>query len=97
MTAPLFPKQLCFGTWNVITLSIPGASYIVAEELNKCNMDIVALQKTQWPQSGKINTKEYLIYYSDCEDNRYYGGVCFVANKRFSEAVVLFEAINVHY
>ncbi|XP_046663006.1 craniofacial development protein 2-like [Homalodisca vitripennis] len=57
-------------------------------------MDVVALQETRWPLAGRINTKDYFIYYSGCEDDRYHGGVGVAVNKRISEAVIHYEAIN---
>ena len=57
-------------------------------------MDVVALQETRWPREGRINTKNYFIYYSGCEDNRYYGGVGFAINKKILDAVIHFEPIN---
>ncbi|XP_071653361.1 craniofacial development protein 2-like [Temnothorax longispinosus] len=36
----------------------------VAEELSKFNFDIVALQEVKWKDAGKIERKEFAIYYS---------------------------------
>lgn len=94
MTTRLRLKQLRFGTWNIRTLATPGASDILAEELNKYKMDVVALQETRWPFAGRINTEKYLIYYSGSDDNRYYGGVGFAVRKKIADAVIHFEAIN---
>lgn len=47
-------------------------SDILTEELEKYYMDLVALQETRWPLAGRINTKYYLIYYSGCDEGRYY-------------------------
>lgn len=57
-------------------------------------MDIVALQESRWPLAGKVNTKDYVIYYSGCDNNRYYGGTGFAVRKRWSEAVLSFNPIN---
>jgi hypothetical protein len=86
------PKKLRFGTWNVRSLAIPGASDILAQELEKYKMDVVALQETRWPLAGRINARKYFIYYSGSEENRYYGGVGFAVNKKIAESVISFEA-----
>lgn len=87
-------KVIRLGTWNVRTLAVPGASEILSEELKRYKMDIVALQEIRWPQAGRINTKHYYIYYSGCEDDRYYGGVGFAVSKRIADSVICFEAGN---
>lgn len=52
------------GTWNTRTLAEPGAVDILSEELCRYKMDVVALQETRWQLAGKLNTKDYVIYYS---------------------------------
>lgn len=57
-------------------------------------MDIVAIQETRWPLAGKINTKDYIIYYSGSTDGRYYGGVGFAIRKTWASAVITFNSFN---
>lgn len=82
------------GTWNIRTLAIPGGCDVLAKELSRYNLDIVVLQETKWPYAGKINTKEYVIYYSGTDNGRYYGGVGYAVKKAISESVIGFTPIN---
>lgn len=74
-------KNLRFGTWNARILAIPAAVDVLAE-LDKYDIVIVALQKIRLSLAGKINTKEYVIYYSGTNDGRYYEGEGFAIKKR---------------
>lgn len=55
----------------------------LTNEFKNHKMDIVALQeiKWPWPYAGKINTKDYMIYYSGSDIGRYYGGVGFAVSR----------------
>lgn len=85
-------RTMRFGTWNVRTLAIPGAIDILSEELSKYEMDLVALQETRWPIAGKLNTKDYIVYYSGNEEGSYQRGVGFAVSRKIESAVICFEA-----
>ena len=36
------------GTWNVLSLYRPGASNVLKQEVEKVQMDLVALQEIRW-------------------------------------------------
>jgi hypothetical protein len=41
--------KLYLGTWNVMTLLKPGKMQELAEEIEKTQIEILALQETRWP------------------------------------------------
>uniref|UniRef100_A0A8D8RW96 Craniofacial development protein 2 n=1 Tax=Cacopsylla melanoneura TaxID=428564 RepID=A0A8D8RW96_9HEMI len=87
-------KTMRLGTWNIKTLSSPGAVDIVDAELDRYRMDIVALQETRWPDNGKTIAKNFVFYYSGTHDGTHYGGVGFAVNKRLQDNIINFEAID---
>jgi exonuclease III len=50
-----------FGTWNVRSLSSAGSLVTVSNELSKCKLDLVGVQKVRLKGSG---TKQAGIYVS---------------------------------
>ncbi|KAL1448299.1 hypothetical protein WDU94_008926, partial [Cyamophila willieti] len=87
-------KLLRFATWNVRTLSTPGSSDILAEELSRYDLDVVALQEVRWPYDGKSNTNEYQIYYSGNNQGRFQYGVAIAVRNKIDSAVISFNAVT---
>ena len=50
------------GTWNIRTLSTPGSSRLVTNELSRAKISIMALQEVRWSDAGK--TTVCLLYTS---------------------------------
>ena len=72
-----------FGTWNVCGLSTTHRQHLVAEDIDRYDVDILALQETK--------TREFLettlpghhrLFLFDQKQGRH-GGLGFVVNKRF--------------
>uniref|UniRef100_A0A8D8TNG9 Craniofacial development protein 2 n=1 Tax=Cacopsylla melanoneura TaxID=428564 RepID=A0A8D8TNG9_9HEMI len=87
-------KSLRFGTWNVRTMAIPGTCDIISEELNRYNLDLVALQETRWPYEGKESTKHHQVYYSGNTEGKHQKGVAIAVKKSVDSAVIAFDAVS---
>ncbi|XP_008484678.1 craniofacial development protein 2-like, partial [Diaphorina citri] len=75
-------------------MAIPGKVDIISEELNRYNLDLVALQETRWPNVGKESTHHHQIYYSGNTEGVYQHGVAIAVKNSINSAVTAFEAVN---
>ncbi|XP_071652502.1 craniofacial development protein 2-like [Temnothorax longispinosus] len=66
----------------------------VAEELSKFNFDIVALQEVRWKDAGKIERKEFAIYYSGTPNKAGQKGTGFWVNKDMKNKILGFEPVS---
>jgi len=80
-------------TWNVLSLYRPGASNILKQEMEKVQMDLVALQKIRWLGNGTLEKKKCVIFYS-CNPVRHVFGIGFYINSRFLSNILCFEPVN---
>ena len=71
-----------FGTWNVRTLLQAGGMNAIAEEVEKYNMDAVALQEIRWKGKGVIRKSKFTMYYFGNEDRQGNRGVGFIVSKK---------------
>ena len=71
-------NDIKMGTWNVRTMLILGKMQEIANELNKCEYSIVALQETRWAAQGEIKKKEFTVCYSGSEKRTGQKGVAFM-------------------
>uniref|UniRef100_A0A8D9DWW4 Craniofacial development protein 2 n=1 Tax=Cacopsylla melanoneura TaxID=428564 RepID=A0A8D9DWW4_9HEMI len=82
------------GTWNVRSLYSPGAIKILDDELEKYNMDIVALQETRWLGQGTIKEKNYTYFYSGNDNGRHQFGVAIAVANRIRGNVQSFQPVH---
>jgi len=80
-------------TWNVLSLYRPGASNILKQEMEKVQMDLVALQVIRWLGNGTLEKKNCVIFYS-CNPVKHVFGVGFYVNSRFLSNILRFEPVN---
>ena len=81
------------GTWNVLSLYRPGGSNILKQELEKVQMDLVALQEIRWLGNGTLEKKNCVVFYS-CNPVRYVLGVGCYVNSRFLPNILRFVPVN---
>jgi len=79
--------------WNVLLLYRPGASNILKQEVEKVQMDLVALQEIRWLGNGTLEKKNCVIFYI-CNPVRHVFGVGFYVNSRFLSNILCFETVN---
>jgi exonuclease III len=84
---------LRIGTWNVLSLYRPGASNILKQEVEKVQMDLVALQEIRWLGNGTLEKKNCVIFYSR-NPKRHVLGVGFYVNTRFLPNILRFEPVS---
>lgn len=83
-----------FGTWNIRTLYQVGALQATIREVEKYEMNIVALQEMRWPGQGKLKKKNWDIYYSGTNNNAHVFGVGFMVGKTLRDKVISFNPMN---
>ena len=86
-------KKVKLATWNIRTILQVGKMKEIAEELQKWEIDITAIQVARWKGSGKINKPKYTIYYSGAE-KQVERGVGFIVTKKLQNYCMGFELIN---
>ena len=66
----------------------------IANELERYDMDVTALQEIRWKGAGCITKKNYSLYYSGTPDRQGLYGTGFCVNAKTRKAVLGFEPIN---
>jgi exonuclease III len=84
---------LRIGTWNVLSLYRPAASNILKQEVEKVQMDLVALQEIKWLGNGTLEKKNCVIFYS-CNPGRHVFGVGFYGNSRCLPNILRFVPVH---
>jgi len=79
---------LRIGTWNR-----PGARSILKQEVQKLQMDLVALHEISWLGNGNLEKKNCLIFYT-CNPVRHVFGIRFYVNSRFLSNILRSEPVN---
>jgi len=86
-------KKITLATWNIRTMLQVGKMMEIAEELQKWEIGITAIQEVRWKGSGKINKPKYTVYYSGAEKQGEHGVGCIVT-KKLQNYCMGFEPIN---
>ena len=68
-----------------------GAVNELVTEMDKCKIDICALQEIRWPGKGTLITKNYMILYSIHTSGKYGFGLGFCINKYIMNDLLDFE------
>lgn len=87
-------NDIKLATWNVRTMLQPGKMMEVANETLKYNIDVVALQEIRFKDCGKIDKKDFSLYYSGSNDRA--GQLCtgFIIKKKVKNCILGFEPIS---
>ena len=82
-----------FGTWNVRTVLQAGNMNMIAEEVERYKMNVVALQEIRWKVKGSIRKVKFTLHYSgnDRQGNR---GVGFIVSKKATRSELGFSPIS---
>ncbi|XP_049792561.1 uncharacterized protein LOC126199676 [Schistocerca nitens] len=82
-----------FGTWNVKSLYKTGAAISVVKEIQRYELDLVALQEIRWDDAGSIDVENCTILYGACVRGHLLGtGFC--VSKTFATNVSEFVSVN---
>ncbi|KAK3515953.1 hypothetical protein QTP86_004679, partial [Hemibagrus guttatus] len=97
LTADLLtPKRhMRVGCWNVRTLYQTGKLVQTVNEMNRYNLDLLAITEARWTQTGKqkLNTGE-LIIWSGRKDDNHDEGVALIINKKQANALLQWKPIS---
>jgi hypothetical protein len=55
-----------FGTWNVRSLYRTGSLKTVANEMAKCNLDLVAVQEVRWDKCQQVIRMHIFLWNCEC-------------------------------
>jgi len=66
----------------------------LAEETEKTQTEILALQETKWPGKGQINKKDYTLYYSRSKGKTGQAGTGFLLRKKIQKHIISYELHN---
>ncbi|XP_039297373.1 craniofacial development protein 2-like [Nilaparvata lugens] len=66
----------------------------VYNEMQKFNLDILALQEVRWKGSGRIDKKDFSLYYSGNPEKSGMYGTAFMINANLRKSVLGFEPIS---
>ncbi|KAK3540972.1 hypothetical protein QTP86_007688 [Hemibagrus guttatus] len=92
----LTPKRhMRVGCWNVRTLYQTGKLVQTVNEMNRYNLDLLAITEARWTQTGKqkLNTGE-LIIWSGRKDDNHDEGVALIINKKQANALLQWKPIS---
>ncbi|KAK3548507.1 hypothetical protein QTP70_013356 [Hemibagrus guttatus] len=83
------------GCWNVRTLYQTGKLVQTVNEMNRYNLDLLAITEARWTQTGKqkLNTGE-LIIWSGRKDDNHDEGVALIINKKQANALLQWKPIS---
>jgi exonuclease III len=66
--------------WNIGTLYGAGAMNELVQEMDKCKLDICAVQEISCPGKGTVIKKNYMILYSGHKSDKHEFGTGFYIN-----------------
>ncbi|XP_071652474.1 uncharacterized protein [Temnothorax longispinosus] len=85
---------LTLATWNVRTMLQAGKMMEVAEEVLRYGLDVVALQEVRWKGNGRIDKKNYSMFYSGSETRTGQRGTGFIINSKMKKSYLGFEPLG---
>jgi hypothetical protein len=86
-------NDIFIATWNVRTLSKPGALQNLKEDMDKYRTAAAAILETKWHGSGIIQSGGYTLMNSGSTSGA--GGVTgFLINNKYKSAIKSFTPIN---
>lgn len=85
---------LTLATWNVRTMLKAGKMAEIAEEVLKYGMDVVALQEIRWNGNGRVDKKDYSMFYSGPKMRTGQCGTGFILNNKMKQSCLGFEPLG---
>ena len=88
-------KDMRLVTWNVRSLYRTGGLRILTNELQKCNIDIAAIQETNWNKTTPTTfTSNKFNIYTSSNRQQHVFGTAFAVARKFNNLVLNFTPID---
>lgn len=85
-----FKNKIRFGTWNVKSLYMAGKLDNATKEMQRLKMDILGVSEVRWPNSGRIQSNSYAVYYSGNDQPQHRNGVAIILSQKIDKSVIAF-------
>jgi hypothetical protein len=86
--------KITLATWNVQTVLKPGKMKEIMEEIGKARVDIVAVQEIRWQGQGRIDKKDFSLFYSGPIERTGRYGTGFIINTKMRKSFLSFERLS---
>jgi hypothetical protein len=82
--------EITLATWNVQTKLKPGRMKEIMEEISTVRVDVVAAQEIQWQRQGRIDKKDFSLFYSGPKERTGCYGTGFTINAKIRKYFLSF-------
>jgi exonuclease III len=72
----------------------PGRMKEIMEEIGKAQVDVVAVQGTHWHRQGRIDKKDFSLFYSEPKERTGRYGTGFIINSKTKKSFLSFEPLS---
>jgi len=72
----------------------PGRMKEIMEEFGKARVGVVAVQEIQWQRQGRIDKKDYSLFYSGLKERTGRYGTGFIINAKMRKSFLSFEPLS---
>ena len=83
-------KELRTGSWSVLSLCRGISLQMLLDQLEKFYVDITCIQEMRWIESGTVEKKDWIIFYS-CDKKEHKLGTGFVIHKKVKHLTMNFQ------
>ena len=78
--------EITLAAWNVQTMLKPGRMKEIIEEIGKARVDVVAVQEIRWQGQGRIDKKDFSLFYSGPKERMGRYGTGFIINAKMRKS-----------
>jgi len=86
--------EITLATWNVQTMLKPGRMKEIMEEISKARVDVIAAQEIRWQGQGRIDKKDFSLFYSGPKERTGRYGTGFIINAKMRKYFLSFEHLS---
>ena len=86
--------EITLATWNVQTMLKPGRMKEIMEEIGKARTDIIAVQEIHWQGQGRIDKKDFSLFYSGPKERTGRCWTGFIINAKMRRSFLSFKPLS---